>query len=976
MDFEKALKSSILVIPSINGCELLKRMLPSVRFPGENIIIIDQGSTDDTEKFCRSRSVTVLQTGRQHTYTEACNIGAQIARQRGCEFLFVGNNDIFFVTDVLRECVAELVVDPDLGIVAPAQILIDQNNRELKANRAFWNLTNMAFEHDFSELPAGTRRLEADFCELTLAGVRVSAIEKIGFLDDEYGFYREDADFGYRLRKAGYTCAYLPQSIIKHWVSSTFNNSRAATKAYYIKKNKRVFAKKFLNTKVYHKDYRTVAGDSWARINRHLASYLNGMGMVDDNAPELTFSHPGGTPYDYLYTVWETTKLPQQWLQYRDSYKAVMTTSRWGAEVLKDEGYENVHYAPLGVESDIFQPWGPVNRRYERKTFFWLSHNQYRKGLDVMLRAWDAFHKDRPLSLLILMGAGVRSKMSEAAEVSRRWLGFEIQEFVERGISVYEIVDPVSDLDLAAIYRGVDFTICSSRSEGFGFVVVESMACGKPVIHGNYGGTRDFTLPGGLTFQGDRVRADYSDKGFEYVGDWWEPRHEELVARMIDAFDMRGPEYEALSSAGVRLARTHFSWRTTCFALQDALEKTSTFLDRSDRAGIRPVGAVQTSSAVGEESSKIPAVLFIGYAEGNLGLGQAFREDILAAVDARLPLSIYPFRVGVETRIIGPFMPHLYDTEHLFPINVVEVAADQIPVVIQNLPPTQLKDRYNIFRTYWELPSAPVEWRDNLRHFNEIWAPNEFVADAFRDIFDGVIHIIPPPVDVMTDENCDRAAFGMSPGRFYFMFNFDYYSSPYRKNPTAVLEAFERAFVDRGQNVGLVVKSIGPSDNFPDIKNAFDEARARDPRIILIDRTLQRQEMLRLIQLADCYISLHRSEGFGLGMAEAMYFGKAVIGTNFSGSRCFLNERTGYPVPFTLRNVEPHEYPYSSGQVWAEPNIAEAAALMRKVLDEPEDAARRAAEGQKFVEANFSRNAIGRVMKLRLREVRRSVAFD
>ncbi len=370
-----------------------------------------------------------------------------------------------------------------------------------------------------------------------------------------------------------------------------------------------------------------------------------------------------------------------------------------------------------------------------------------------------------------------------------------------------------------------------------------------------------------------------------------------------------------------------------------------------------------------EEEQKLLPCRYIGYAEGNLGLGQSFRDDVIAAVNAKVPVAVFPFRVGVETRLSGPFMPHLYDTKRPYPVNVIVVATDQIPSIFGSILGRSLAGSYNILRTYWELPDAPKCWRAYLTNINEIWAPNDFVKNAFRNVFSGPIRIVPTTVDVTTGKTSDRSAFGMDEDRFYFLYSFDYFSSPYRKNPLGLLQAFQQAFGCHDEKVGLIIKSIGPEKKHPKIRAEIQAAMTADPRIIRIHRTLERDEMLSLIRASDAYVSLHRSEGFGAGMAEAMMMGKIVIGTDFSGNKCFLNERTGFPVPYTIRAVQPHEYPWSSGQVWAEPVISEAVLIMRRVFERPEDALHRAVEGERFIKAEHSYAAVGQVMRKRLAEI-------
>jgi glycosyltransferase involved in cell wall biosynthesis len=206
----------------------------------------------------------------------------------------------------------------------------------------------------------------------------------------------------------------------------------------------------------------------------------------------------------------------------------------------------------------------------------------------------------------------------------------------------------------------------------------------------------------------------------------------------------------------------------------------------------------------------------------------------------------------------------------------------------------------------------------------------------------------------------------MVPNRFYFMFSFDYHSSPYRKNPIGALQAFQHAFRKNDENVGLVIKSIGNLNRYAEVTVALRQAAATDPRIIVIERNMSRAEVLGLIYASDAYISLHRSEGFGMGMAEALNFGRIVIATDYSGSTDFLTQQTGFPIPFSLRPVAVHEYPWSGRQYWAEPDISSAAATMQMIVKLPYVARERANAGQQFVRRKYGALAIGQIMKTRI----------
>ena len=393
------------------------------------------------------------------------------------------------------------------------------------------------------------------------------------------------------------------------------------------------------------------------------------------------------------------------------------------------------------------------------------------------------------------------------------------------------------------------------------------------------------------------------------------------------------------------------------------------------RTGRRPADP----APIGPPKAVAPAVreatLLIGYIDAQLGLGQSLRGMALAMSQSATPFSIYPFGVGVEGRRAAAYMPERYDTVNAYAVNVIEVGTDELPTVFSHISSDHFSRSYNILRTYWELSRAPAAWRAHLEDIDEIWAPNEFVAESFRTIFDRQITVIPPCLDlpdhpeVLSD---GHKHFGLDRQRFHFLFSFDYFSFPQRKNPFAVLRAFRDAFPDPAAQVGLIIKSTGSVDHFPDIKNALRVAAQDDARIQIIDESLTRQEIVSLLAAADCYASLHRSEGFGFGLCEAMALGKPVIGTDYSGNTEFLRADTGYPVPYTLKSIAPDEYIYPDGQVWADPDEAACSAAMRHVFEHREDALRRAAAGQRFVRGRYSPANVGRIVEHRLTDIRSS----
>ena len=386
----------------------------------------------------------------------------------------------------------------------------------------------------------------------------------------------------------------------------------------------------------------------------------------------------------------------------------------------------------------------------------------------------------------------------------------------------------------------------------------------------------------------------------------------------------------------------------------------------------RPINVFKTSYN-SWLSRRSKTVLFIGYAEAALGLGVSFRSMLMALENSSIPFSLYPFNVNVETRRVGSFLEHRYDLTGYHEINVVYIGVDQLPRLYETLHVRMTRAKYNILRTYWEFSQIPQDWANFLQEIDELWVPNSFVADAFRGVFKRRITIIPVHIDVSRKVIYYRSYFGLSESTFLFLFSFDYYSGTARKNPIGVLRAFAKAFPDRRQNVGLLIKSVGPIELDAAVSQQLAMAAHDDSRVHVMHTQMERDEILSLIEQADCYISLHRSEGFGMGMAEALAFGKPVIGTDFSGNQEFLTPQTGFPIPCTMRELLPGEYPAGENQFWAEPDLEVAAEQMQRVFTDREECDRRGSAGKRLIASRYAGEAVAHSINARLREIRNSI---
>jgi glycosyltransferase involved in cell wall biosynthesis len=180
----------------------------------------------------------------------------------------------------------------------------------------------------------------------------------------------------------------------------------------------------------------------------------------------------------------------------------------------------------------------------------------------------------------------------------------------------------------------------------------------------------------------------------------------------------------------------------------------------------------------------------------------------------------------------------------------------------------------------------------------------------------------------------NRGYFDLPEDAFVFLTSFDFHSSVSRKNPQAAIDAFLGAFPPSDTNVRLIVKSINGHLHLAEFEQIQNQAK-QDTRIVFFDRHLSTEETLGLMQCANCYVSLHRSEGLGLGMAESMYLGKPVIATAYSGNMEFMNERNACLIPYEKIAVLEKDYPHAQNQVWANPSIEEASYGMKKMVSDP-----------------------------------------
>ncbi|MDQ0084909.1 glycosyltransferase involved in cell wall biosynthesis [Variovorax boronicumulans] len=274
---------------------------------------------------------------------------------------------------------------------------------------------------------------------------------------------------------------------------------------------------------------------------------------------------------------------------------------------------------------------------------------------------------------------------------------------------------------------------------------------------------------------------------------------------------------------------------------------------------------------------------------------------------------------------------------------------------------------YRIAYWYWEFDSIPQSWCAHADQVDEVWTATEFIARGLREQLSVPVRTLFPGVTLAPFQVRDRAYFNLDERRFTFLFTFHMVSVMERKNPLGLIRAFKMAF--RGDEAVTLVLKTSFGDRYPVQFQELCDAAADFPTIKIIDQVLSSDEVLSLMNACDAYVSLHRSEGLGLTMAEAMLMGKPVIATAFSGNMDFMNDENSLLVPYERVKVGRPIPPYDADLEWAEPSVEHAARLMRRLYEDQQWAREIGARGKQSAEINLSLDAAGRRIAGRLDEI-------
>lgn len=322
-----------------------------------------------------------------------------------------------------------------------------------------------------------------------------------------------------------------------------------------------------------------------------------------------------------------------------------------------------------------------------------------------------------------------------------------------------------------------------------------------------------------------------------------------------------------------------------------------------------------------------PGVNVAGYMRAENGVGEAGRLLVAALDAAAVPRVIVPYdntRARQQAQL-----PEDTDAHGQYDIDLICVNADQLHHFLEDSGRGD-RNAYRVGVWAWEVDVLPEWMARAASRVDEIWTYSAHSAHAIRAATDAPVHVVPPPILRPDSRPLSRTELGLPDG-FAFLFAFDFASVFERKNPLALIDAFGRAFAGR-DDVHLVIKTVGGDAHPKELKRL---RTAAGPNVHIRDGYVTREEQQALVAACDAFVSLHRAEGYGLHLAEAMAHGKPVIATGYSGNLEFMDDTNSRLVPFTLVRVPTGCDPYPSDARWAEPDVEAAAAAMREIVEDP-----------------------------------------
>ena len=351
-------------------------------------------------------------------------------------------------------------------------------------------------------------------------------------------------------------------------------------------------------------------------------------------------------------------------------------------------------------------------------------------------------------------------------------------------------------------------------------------------------------------------------------------------------------------------------------------------------------------------------ITMVGMLKASSGLGQAARLNLSALVEQGYKVKSFDVSNLFTESFLNIQLPAQMSTKQKGGVIIIQNNPVHIPLILFLLGRKRLKNKKIIACCLWETESIPNHWIKPCNLVHEIWTASDFSAQAFKKKVRNIpVKVVPLPLRMPSDTSLNREHFGL-PNSVIILNIADLGSGFNRKNIVGAIEAF-RKISNKVENATMVLKLSG-TKRFLKEKEEIDQLIFDLPNIVVIDKFLSVDEMQGLINLSDIVVSLHRSEGFGLLMAEAMWHGKAILATPWSANMTFLPKNCACYVEYKLVEINDSQNIYKDKGVWAEPDINDAAMKLLKLVNDKKLRKELGANAKKHAMKFFTKEAFAK----------------
>ena len=359
----------------------------------------------------------------------------------------------------------------------------------------------------------------------------------------------------------------------------------------------------------------------------------------------------------------------------------------------------------------------------------------------------------------------------------------------------------------------------------------------------------------------------------------------------------------------------------------------------------------------------INGVNIIGPVFGEFGIGEDVRSLAKALLHLNIDINI------IEYPKKGNFAKARYSLEEYcsndfkHQINIFCIPIFEIFRFISEHGFSGFDNKFNIGYSPWELETWPSQFKFMTSYLDEVWASSSHTFNAYSKSLDTPVYHIPLVVEPFEQDDFTQLKYNskIDQSKFNFLYVFDSNSTYARKNPHDVVKAFKKAFL-KNSEASLVLKTM--NYQFDDAQLNIDLKDASN--ITLINECLSRGELFALYKACDAYVSLHKAEGFGRTIAEAMLLQKPVIVSNYSGNTDFCTSNTAFLVEGKLQEIDAYAYHFWYQNKWFSSELDSAASQMLECFENRKLRSFRVRNAYELISESFSIESIARKIRLRL----------